>query len=234
MRKALIAVTLALGTSGPVLGQTIPARLNAVVHRHGGRLRGLPWRKSGGRRGNCQPAGAYYASNITPDTRTGIGGWSEEQLRDALRKGRAPGKGWLYPAMPYTSYTGINDADVSALYAYLQSVPAVNHEVRATDLGFLFIRPAMIAWNVLYLKEGHAAGEKPAHGESAERGRYLVEALGHCSACHTPRGVLMAELPEQHLGGAFVGGWQALTSLTTNPGWVAGAIRAHTVFAKRP
>ena len=121
-----------------------------------------------GRRGDV-----FAAFNITPDTLTGIGGWSEEQLRDALRKGRAPGKGWLYPAMPYTSYTGINDADVSALYAYLQSVPAVNHEVRATDLGFPFIRPAMIAWNLLYLKEGHAAGEKPAHGESANGGGAL-------------------------------------------------------------
>ena len=210
MRKALIAVTLALGTQWASAQSSDTSTIERGKYiATAADCAGCHGENLAGGAAIASPLGPIYASNITPDTRTGIGGWSEEQLRDALRKGRAPGKGWLYPAMPYTSYTGINDADVSALYAYLQSVPAVNHEVRATDLGFPFIRPAMIAWNVLYLKEGHAAGEKPAHGESAERGRYLVEALGHCSACHTPRGVLMAELPEQHLGGAFVGGWQA-------------------------
>lgn len=210
MRKALIAVTLALGTQWASAQSSDASTVERGKYiATAADCAGCHGENLAGGAAIASPLGPIYASNITPDTRTGIGSWSEEQLRDALRKGRAPGKGWLYPAMPYTSYTGISDADLSALYAYLQSVPAVNHEVRATDLGFPFMRPAMIAWNLLYLKEGHAAGEKPAHGESAERGRYLVEALGHCSACHTPRGVLMAELPEQHLGGAFVGGWQA-------------------------
>lgn len=210
MRKALIFVALALGSQWASAQQSDAATVERGKYiATAADCAGCHGENLAGGAPIASPLGPIYASNITPDTPTGIGGWSEAQLRDALRKGRAPGKGWLYPAMPYTSYTGMTDNDVSALYAYLQSVPAVSHQVRATDLGFPFIRPAMLVWNLLYLKEGHAAGEIPAQGESAERGRYLVEALGHCSACHTPRGMLMAELPDQHLGGAFVGGWHA-------------------------
>ena len=229
MRKALIFVTLALSTQWACAQQSDTATVERGKYiATAADCAGCHGPDLSGGAPIASPLGAIYASNITPDTRTGIGGWSEAQLRDALRKGRAPGKGWLYPAMPYTSYTGITDADVSALYAYLQSVPAVSHEVPATDLGFPFVRPAMIAWNMLYLKEGQAAGAQPVQGPSQERGRYLVEALGHCSACHTPRGALMAELPDQHLGGAFVGGWHA-PNLTSDPtglgGWSDQALK---------
>ena len=157
----------------------------------------------------ASPIGNIYASNITPDIDTGIGGWTEKEFADALRKGRAPGKGWLFPAMPYTSYTGLADDDVAALYAYFQSVPEVANEVRETDLGFPFVRPAMIAWNLLNLAEGHPVGAIDVTGEAATNGRYLVETLGHCTACHTPRDALMGEKDDLHLSGAQVDGWHA-------------------------
>ena len=155
------------------------------------------------------PVGDIYASNITPDLQTGIGGWTEVQFRDSLREGRSPTKGRLYPAMPYTSYTGMTDGDIADLYAYLKSRPPVRNKVRPTNLGFPFLRPAMIAWDALYVSRGNAVGAKPATGAAARRGRYLAESLGHCTTCHTPRGQLMGEESRRHLGGAYVGGWYA-------------------------
>lgn len=155
------------------------------------------------------PIGDIYASNITFDAKTGIGNWTEKQFADALRKGRAPDKGWLYPAMPYTSYTAMTDEDVKALYTYLKSQPGVVNKVEETQLGFPFVRPMMVVWNALNLHEGTAPGTITVDGKEAARGQYLVETLEHCSVCHTPRGALMQELNDQHLAGAFVGGWYA-------------------------
>ena len=157
----------------------------------------------------ASPIGNIYASNITPDANTGIGAWNENDFADALRKGRAPGKGWLFPAMPYTSYTGLSDDDVAALYAYFQSIPAVENSVQETDLGFPFVRPAMMAWNLLNLDEGHPVGAIDVTGDAATNGRFLVETLGHCTACHTPRDALMGERDDMHLSGAMVDGWHA-------------------------
>lgn len=155
----------------------------------------------------ASPIGNIYASNITPDAKTGIGGWSLVQFSDLLRKGKAP-DGHIYPAMPYTSYTGLSDAQIKALYAYLMlGVAPVRKAALETRLPFPFVRPAMIAWNLLYLDEGHATGAKAATGEQQQRGRLLVETLGHCTACHTPRGVMMGQQQDRHLGGAFVNGW---------------------------
>ncbi len=154
------------------------------------------------------PVGDIIASNITFDSNAGIGGWSEQQFADALRKGKSP-HGSLYPAMPYTSYTGLTDDDVHALYSYLKSVPPVSRKPKETDLGFPFVRPAMMFWNLLNLDEGHPVGAVEVTGEEAERGRYLVEVLGHCTTCHTPRGELMGQLSDKHLAGGAVGGWYA-------------------------
>jgi fructose 5-dehydrogenase cytochrome subunit len=156
------------------------------------------------------PMGAIYASNISPDPVNGIGKWTLQEFGDALRKGRAPGKGWLYPAMPYTSYAGLSDDDVKALYSYFrlkvapQATPAPE-----TKLPFPFMRIAMIGWNFLNLHEGKAAGAIPVEGDQLKRGQELVETLGHCSTCHTPRNDLMGEIDSQHLGGGQVGTWNA-------------------------
>lgn len=156
------------------------------------------------------PMGAIYASNITPDPKSGIGGWTLEQFGDALRKGRSPEKGWLYPVMPYTSYTGLSDDDVKALYSYFRlKVAPVAQPAPETKLPFPFMRIAMIGWNMLNLSTGHAAGAVPVDGEALKRGQYLVETLGHCSTCHTPRNDLMGEVDSKHLAGGLVGTWNA-------------------------
>lgn len=155
------------------------------------------------------PIGAIHASNITPDRATGIGSWSLEQFSDALRKGRAP-EGHLYPAMPYTAYTGLSDVEVRALYAYVMlGVPPVSNKPPSNDLPFPFVRAAMAPWDWLFLTPGTPTAAASVSGEQRLRGRLLVEALGHCSACHTPRGSLMQELADRHLAGAMVGGWWA-------------------------
>ena len=157
----------------------------------------------------ASPLGKIFASNITPDRSTGIGRWSLGEFSDLLRKGRAPDH-HIFPAMPYTSYTGLSDAQIKALYSYLMlGVAPVHKATPETHLPFPFVRPAMIAWNLLNLDEGHATGSKAALGEQQQHGRLLVETLGHCTACHTPRGVTMGQQQDRHLGGAFVGGWWA-------------------------
>ena len=155
----------------------------------------------------ASPMGGIYASNITPDPKTGIGSWILEQFSDVLRKGQGP-EDYIFPAMPYTSYTGLDDEQIRALYAYFMlGVEPVADEPPETNLSFPFVRPAMIAWNALFLDEGQPTGAIDVAGEREERGRLLVETLGHCTACHTPRGQLMQPLADRHLAGAMIGGW---------------------------
>jgi mono/diheme cytochrome c family protein len=155
------------------------------------------------------PVGKIVASNITPDDTTGIGRWTLGQFSDAMRKGKSP-EGHLYPAMPYTSYTGLSDEQVRALYSYLKlAVKPVSHKVAETELPFPFLRPVMAVWDALFLDKGHPVGAVAANGDKAERGRFLVETMGHCGACHTPRGTMMQQVAAKHLGGAMVDGWWA-------------------------
>ncbi|MCW3474900.1 c-type cytochrome [Limobrevibacterium gyesilva] len=156
------------------------------------------------------PVGAIVSTNITPSKTYGIGTYTLPQFADALRKGvRADGQR-LYPAMPYTSYAQVSDDDVKALYAYfMNAVAPVDAPSPQTELSFPFnIRLSMAAWNLLFLD---SKPFEPDPSKSAEwnRGAYLVRGLTHCSACHTPRNVLMAEKASRDLGGGEVGPWHA-------------------------
>ncbi|MPQ92556.1 cytochrome c [Thioclava sp. JE_KL1] len=153
------------------------------------------------------PIGAIYAPNITPDEKTGIGDMTEAEFEGALRRGKSDT--WLYPAMPYTHYTGLTDADVKALWAYFKQVKPVENDVPETDLGFPFVRPAMMGWNTLFLDKGQPPGAVDVSGDQLQRGRYLVETLEHCSSCHSPRGTLMQEDTSKHLAGGMLNGWYA-------------------------
>ncbi|QWT21520.1 cytochrome c [Bacillus sp. NP157] len=160
------------------------------------------------------PMGNIYASNITPSTGHGIGGYSEAQFADAVRKGVNAKGSHLYPAMPYTAYAGMTDDDIHALYAYvMHGVPADDNAVPETKLPFPYgMRWTMAGWNLLYLGNGlHEA--QP--GE-VKRGQYLVDVLGHCSSCHSPRTFLMAEDQAAYLGGAKIDGWIA-PNITSDP-----------------
>ena len=148
------------------------------------------------------PFGTIYSSNITPDAATGIGRWSGEDLRRAMHEGIAADGSRLFPAFPYTAYTKVSDADVADIYAYLRTVQPVRYTPPSN--GFLFSqRWALAVWNKLFFEPGRFT---PNTAQSAEwnRGAYLVEGLGHCSACHSPRNRFMAEIPEQAYWGGLI------------------------------
>jgi len=138
------------------------------------------------------PFGTFYGPNITPDKTTGIGNWTEDQFKRALRQGINEHGAYMFPVFPFTSFTDITDQDASDLYAYLMSVPPVNHRAPTNEVKFPFgWRPLLFVWRTLFFKEGPL---QPIAGQSAEwnRGRYLAEAVAHCEECHTPRNFLGA------------------------------------------
>jgi nicotinate dehydrogenase subunit B len=174
------------------------------------------------------PFGRVWSTNISPDAEAGIGGWSYPAFERAMREGISRDGHFLYPAHPYTSFAGANDADLQALYAFLMSQPAVATVPPATRLAFPFgFRPLMAAWNALFLRQSVFT---PDATRSADwnRGAYLVETLGHCGACHTERNLLGAEKTgAARLAGGFADGWEAppLTALSHAPvPWSAAAL----------
>ena len=156
------------------------------------------------------PVGVIYASNITPSVEDGIGRYSEQQFERALRRGVRADGAHLYPAMPYTSYRILTDADVHVLYRYFMEVVApVDAAAPRTELAFpMNIRVSMAAWNLLFLGGGPWQPD-PRRSDGWNRGRYLVEGAAHCGTCHTPRGFLMQEKQGQLLAGGQVGAWFA-------------------------
>jgi len=165
------------------------------------------------------PFGTVIATNITPDVETGIGAWSYPAFERAMRQGIHRDGHNLYPAFPYPSFTQASEEDLQALYAYLMSQPAVRQINAASTLAFPFnLRPLVSAWNWLFNRAPtHTA--VPARSAEWNRGRYLVDGLGHCGACHTPRNLLGAERAAAYLAGGVVEGWDApaLTGLSIAP-----------------
>ncbi len=162
------------------------------------------------------PFGAIVSTNITPDPEQGIGQYTQEDFNRALREGKARDGHHLYPAMPYTNFARLTDEDLGALYAYfMKGVPAAKQDNAKTDLPWPFsMRWLMAGWNKLYLK-GTPYTPEPAQTAEWNRGAYLVQGLGHCGACHTPRSVTGAEKAPTHekgelfLSGAIIDGWYA-------------------------
>jgi mono/diheme cytochrome c family protein len=153
---------------------------------------GLPFRT---------PFGTIYSTNITPDPLTGIGNWSEVDFLNSLRHGVRPDGDHLYPAFPYTAYTKASDDDILAMFAYLKSIKPVRITPPQNDLVFPFnYRPLMAFWKLLYFQPG-VYEVREDQSEQWNRGAYLVEALAHCSACHSPRNSLGAERAAAHMGG---------------------------------
>ena len=166
------------------------------------------------------PFGTVVTTNLTPDVETGIGAWSFAAFQRAMREGISRDGRHLYPAFPYTAFAKANDDDLMALYAYLMAQPAVRHEMPATQLRFPFsVRPLMALWNALYLDAAPVA-QDATRSALWNRGAYLVDGLGHCGGCHTPRNAFGAERGGRaFLGGAMVEGWEAppLTALNHAP-----------------
>ncbi len=155
------------------------------------------------------PFGVIYSPNITPDDATGIGKWTFDDFKRAVHDGIRADGAYLYPAMPYTAFTKIEDDDLKALWAFLRSLKPINKPQKANGLGFPFnIRDMMFFWRVLFFDEGYF---KPEKDKSAawNRGAYLVEALAHCNACHTPRNLMGATIPSERFEGAQIDTWYA-------------------------
>ncbi|MGB4117199.1 MAG: molybdopterin cofactor-binding domain-containing protein [Polaromonas sp.] len=165
------------------------------------------------------PFGKIFSTNLTPDA-TGIGQWSLPAFTRAMREGISRDGHYLYPAFPYTSYAKTTDEDLTALYAYLMAQPAVASTPPETKLAFPYnIRPLMALWNGLF-HDTSPIKVDTAQTVEWNRGNYLVNSLGHCGACHTPRNALGAEQGGQaYLAGAVIDGWEApaLTALSRAP-----------------
>jgi mono/diheme cytochrome c family protein len=163
----------------------------------------------GGGRPIATPFGTLVAPNISPDRETGIGNWTDRQFDDALRRGRLPNGKRLYPAMPFPYYTRISGADVRAIRAYLNTVAPVHHAVVSNRLPFPFsIRAIMIFWDWLYFRPGEWK-PRPDKSPAWNRGDFLVEGLGHCGACHTPKTFLGGDVRRRFLQGYTLQGWFA-------------------------
>ena len=165
------------------------------------------------------PLGEIYSTNITPDVKNGIGGYSFEAFDKAMREGIAKDGHPLYPAMPYTSYVKMSDKDMRALYDYLmKEVKPQAVANRDNDISWpMSIRWPLHVWNSIFLEEGEY---KPQADQSAQwnRGAYLVQGAGHCGACHTPRGWAQQEKAVDQQSTAFLSGGEL-------DGWSAPSLR---------
>ena len=161
------------------------------------------------------PVGAIYSTNITPDKTTGIGNYTLQDFTNAMRKGVAKDGHNLYPAMPYPSYTKTSDADIQDLYAYMMSeVKPIEQPNKESDIPWpLNMRWPLKIWNALFL-EDERYQNNPNQSATWNRGAYLTQGLGHCGACHTPRGLAfqekgLDETSKEYLSGAVIDGWSA-------------------------
>lgn len=179
----------------------------------------------------ASPIGTIYSSNITPDKDTGIGNDSYEDFDRAVRSGVAKDGHSLYPAMPYTDYARIKPADVKALYAYfMQGVQPVNQANKPTDIPWpLSMRWPLGIWRAMFAPTPVSDTAAPGGDAVLARGEYLVESLGHCSACHTARGVALQEKaltasdgPQFLAGGQVLDGWTAPSLRNENGDGLAG------------
>lgn len=147
------------------------------------------------------PFGTFVTPNISPDPVSGIGNWTPYQFMNAMVAGVSREGSHYYPSFPYSSYNKLEAPDILDLLTYIKSLPSVTRENEAHELGLLYSwrRPIGI-WKRLYTSKGWAI-EVDETNKKLERGRYLVEALGHCAECHTPRNFLGGLKTEQWLAG---------------------------------
>ena len=172
------------------------------------------------------PFGELQTSNITPDRETGIGNMTERDFFNAIRLGRGD-HGFLYPAMPYTAYAKLSDADMHDLWAYASTMKPVHNKVDENG-GMHFpynIRLAMAGWNMLFfenkgftpasLKTSNTAGQSD-NNDLINRGQYIVDGPAHCSVCHSSRNALGGEISSAYLQGGNIGAWYA-PDITPDP-----------------
>jgi len=150
------------------------------------------------------PFGTFFGPNITPDKQTGIGKWTEADFKRAIRQGERPDGAHYFPAFPYPSFTGMSDKDIQDLWSFLQTVPPTNRANREHALQFPYnLRFLVGGWKMLFFKPGAQLAVAPA-ADPVARGAYLVNVLGHCGECHTPRNFLGGPDTKALLAGAVI------------------------------
>jgi len=181
------------------------------------------------------PFGGLTSPNITPDKASGIGNWTDQQFWNAVHDGIAPGRSYvvfpkfLYPGMPYTSYTKLSYADVMAIKAYLFSLPPVVAPPAKNLLNFPFNqRPAMLGWRLLFFRSGPMQ-MKPGWDEAMRNGAYLAEALGHCQECHTPRNLAGGLIADRAFAGSPIDAFYAPNISSDKADGVGGWAKADLV-----
>ena len=222
MRRIVVAVVLA-GVSAfgvywwltiPVTGMSVTEPPHApdvangqIIFNAGGcsschAVPGQPDRlKLGGGLGLASPFGTFYVPNISPDTTDGIGRWSEAQFINAVMHGVSPSDTHYFPAFPYTTYAHARRDDISDLFAYLKTLAPVTGKVRDHDVRFPFdIRRDIGIWKLLFM-DGKPFVPDTTRSAPWNRGAYLVNALGHCAECHSPRNFLGGIVASQRFAG---------------------------------
>ncbi|MGY9050359.1 MAG: c-type cytochrome, partial [Rhodobacterales bacterium] len=161
------------------------------------------------------PFGELVSPNITPDE-TGIKGWTLEDFKRALREGKNHDGAPLYPAMPFTAYTKLSDDDVASIWSYISTLDPVENKVDVIQLPFPYnIRTAVGVWQAMFFDPGRFE-PNPDLDDQMNRGKYIVEALAHCSSCHTPRNALGAQIDSERFQGAQTEQWYA-PNITRGP-----------------
>lgn len=150
------------------------------------------------------PFGTIYTSNLTADRTTGIGNWTSGDFWQAMHDGRSKDGSLLYPAFPYTNYTKVTREDSDAIFAYLQTIPAVQQKNTELELRFPYNQRVLLyAWRAMYFRPGQYTNDTKQSVEW-NRGAYLTQGLGHCSACHTTRDSFGGTDLKAELGGGMI------------------------------
>ncbi len=157
------------------------------------------------------PFGTFYSPNITPDNETGIGAWTEADFVRALREGHGPHGENYFPVYPFVYFANITEEDALKLYAYFRHIPAVHLENRSLPFPFSLpgARFTLWGWNLLFFYPNTRFSPDPEQDEAWNRGKYLVDGLGHCSMCHTPLNPLGSPINRYYLNGGFIDGYWA-------------------------
>ena len=146
--------------------------------------------------------GTFFAPNITPDPETGLGNWSESDFVNAMHEGISPAGRHYYPAFPYTSYALVSAEDLMHLKAFLDTLPPVSRPSKPQEVSFPFsFRPALAFWKLAAHREQPFEPD-PEKSYDWNRGAYIVNGLGHCGSCHTPRNLILAESQSKRFAGA--------------------------------
>ncbi len=153
------------------------------------------------------PFGTFYSPNITPDKKTGIGSWSEKDFIRAMKEGRDPHGRNYFPVFPYIYFAKTTDEDLHALYTYFMSIPPVKLDNKTLPFPFSVpgARFSLWGWNLLFFfPDNNELRYNPEQSPAWNRGRYIVDSLGHCSMCHTPLNIFGAPKNRYYLTGSFV------------------------------